>query len=912
MLCSTSQTKRHFESTVELRQAVLCKEDEYSEYEQSVLEEINALRRDPVAFASVVGSEATVGYPFVRDDPLPAQCSEMTLEQLRVYIEDFQQEQREVKESLQQIRKEWIESEAAMRERWGVEDLERAKKARRSGGVGRKQRFQLTKEEDYVVDRQRAAQELTDRYTQQSAEANSRLLHVERSCRWAIDGANLIIRCVKELQEVKAVPELAYSRSLTLAARDIGSECHQAPRMNLPPSNTPPLVTSTPPGNTVGAGEILRLPQSLARLSDEHSLSVLRSPILQPTFPEDCGHTTLRQNDSNRNNESGLADTLHPRREDDFDRAAASLLGSYMAFSEHPTPHTFSMREFTHESEHLAKAAMKACSHYGYYSGVIRGAQLCGAFAPRKMLIQMLLGMRASQFTVQAQNATRDASESLLFSSTKHTTTSPLLWANGRLFGGGWVRAIDGTVSVTILIATSFEELSVIHERHDFTLPQLHRILNGPSAVSLQAEPTRQAVVHIQSSLGVAVVEPVAHPILVSREQRVARVLVRADPSVADLTATVCCASEPVPSIPLLDHELLLVQHSRNNIQEVEILLDMEAAWHRWSGQPLLVHLFERDKSANVVGSFTSIGFVRVTTVQRASDRSLSLRHSTSLLSAGEKDAVVARMPPVLLHRRCEVPMEVKEESYGWPLVTMNFQELCATIIEPLRGTLIADGEMRHIAIQIPHVAYLQRSIENVQLLLAKESLFECAAGGSQQRMNEMITSTVVKLKAAEEELQKHEGPAQQELAQLQKSMAKKRGKEVARLKRQEEELLQRTVEMKHNVENLRQTLADAQEELVHLGREYTLRAKRQQNLRDEYERLSACANRMNPLHVEVVLVAEDAMLSALVKNIRLLPINASWTLYEGDVRLTQGFKGNAVLLVNGQETVRWEVRPGY
>ncbi|RNF02735.1 uncharacterized protein Tco025E_08333 [Trypanosoma conorhini] len=914
MLYSSPLPKRHFDSTAALRQAVLCRGDEYSEYERLILEEVNALRRDPVGFAAVVEAEATVGYPFVRDDPLPAQCSEMTLEQLRVYVEDFQRERREVKEALRQTRKEWSEAEAAMKERWGVEDVERAKKARRSGAAGRKQRSLPLREEDYVLDRQRAAQELTDRYTQQTREANARLLHLERSCKWAIDGANLIIKCVQELREVKAVPELAYSRSLTLAARDIGNESHQPPLVRALTPRTSLLAASSPQYNAAGNGDAPQLPQSQSIVSNEQGSPLHRSSSLVATPREEGGHTSFQQNESNHNNESGSADMLQPQREEDLDRANASLFESYMAFSENCTPLLFRPQEASGESEHLAKAAMRACSQYGYYSGVIRGLQLCGAFAPRKMVIQILLGARVSQFTVQAQNPTHDASDSTFFSTTKNASTTPLLWVNGRLFGGGWVRSLQGTVSATILVAASFEELSVIHERRDFTLPQLHRILNSPGAVSTEREPTRPAVVHIQSSLGVAVVEPVAHPILVGKEQRVARVLVQADPSVADLAATVCCVSEAIPTVPLLDRELLLVQRSRDNIQEVEILLDTQAAWHRWPGHPLLVHLFERDKNAATVGAFTNIGFVRVTPTQRAGDRFGALTQFTSLSTAGEKGAGVARTPPILAHRRCEGPREVKEEPHGWPLVTMHFQELCATVVEPLRGTLIADDEVQHVAIQVPEFEYLQHRLEHILLLLEKEqSFFEWeAASGSQQRMNELIAATMSKLKVAEEELREQEGPTQQELAQLQKSMVKKRGKEMARLKRQEEELLQRTAAMKQNVEDLRQTLADAQEDLVQLGREYTLRVKRQRNLRQEYERLSERANRAKPLPVEVVLVPEDATLTNVVRKVQLRPTNDACTLYEGDVRLTQGFKGNVVLFVNEQETVRWELRPGY
>ncbi|ESS66017.1 hypothetical protein TCDM_05507 [Trypanosoma cruzi Dm28c] len=910
---SETNPRHHFESATALRNAVLSKGDEYSEYERSILEEINELRRDPVAYSFVVESEATVGYPFVRDDPEPAECTEMTLEQLRVYIEDFRRERREVRDFLQHLQKEWADAESAMKERWSAEDVERSKKSKRGSATLRKQRVLVHKEEDYAGERQRAAQELTDHYTQQAREAKSKLTQLERSCRWAVDGANLIIKCAHELREANAVPELEYSRSLTLAARDVGKECHGAPAIGMQSPQSSLFSPLLPPSITTGDEDRIRFTQSPSTASTRQGSSVLRLSIVPSSPAEENRHAALPPKNSIRHDAGGVVDVLFTRREENGERAPTPLLKVGTNSLQNEPPHGFHSHDFSSECDCLAKLAMKACGKYGYYSAAIRGVRICGAFSPRKMLIQMLLGTRVPQFTVPAPTAPNDSCEPFTSSQTKQTKATPLLWANGRLLGIGWVRAINGTVSVTALVATSFEELSLIHERRDFTLPQLHRILNTSCSAYTRTEQIRPAVMHIQSLLGVQVVEPVAHPILVDKEQRVARLLVRADPNCVEVTATVSCVSEAIPSIPLLDRELLLVQRSRDDIEKVEILLDTQAAWHRWSGHPLLVHIFERDKTAHGVKSFKNIGFVRVIPLQRGGDWFMDSRQFTSPSSTREKDTAVVGVPPLLVHKRYVGPMEGQAESCGWPLVTVNFQELCATLIEPIRGKWIACGEMQHVAIQIPKVAYLEKSIKDVRVLLEKEqAFFEWeATSGSQERMNEVIKSKMATLKVAENELQEKEGPMQQELAQLQKNMVKKRGKEMAKLKRQEEELRQRMDDMKKNVEELRQSLSNAQEDLVQLGREYALRVKRQRNLRKEYERLRDRTDRTKPLIVEVVLVTDETTRSTVAENTRLQPTNNACTLYEGDVRLTLGFKGCALLLVNEQEVVRWEVRPG-
>ncbi|KEG09004.1 hypothetical protein DQ04_06011000 [Trypanosoma grayi] len=952
---SSTQPPRHFQrppqqfdNTAALRQAVMSKEDEYSNYEQAILLEINELRSDPVAYSSIVESEATVGYPFVRDDPLPDQCSEMTLEQLRVYIQDFRRERSEVKESLRRIRGEWVEAEAGMRERWTQEDTERAKKKR---GSSRKLRNSLLREEDFMVERQRIAQELNDRYTQRTKEAESKLLHLERSCRWAVDGANVIIKLVQQMREAHPVPTLQYSRGLTLAARDVGNECHRVPTTSAisasPPPPPPPTVTTSasPPPMAMAA---CQQPRQSVLLSSSSSPPPPMSPPRMPNASEDAllhlsrplsggsnggGHrpsqpTLSCEEDITNTNTISIATTDVTLHKKDISGRTTPLMDVFSLSTAASPTVMVTAHELTNEGEQLKRTTMKMCKRYGYYSGAVRGLQLCNAFPPRKTLIQMMLGLRVPHFTLLALNAVSDAPEASLCSSASRQSKSPLLWADGRLLGSGWVRAPDGVVSVTALVATSFEELRVIHDRHDFSLPQIHRILNSRHE-GLAREPNRPAVMHILSALEVCVIEPQAHPVFADRDQHVVRLVARADSHRVELTATVTLASEPVPVVPLLDRELLLVQRCRDDLEEVEVLLDIRAARHRWGNQPLFVYLFERDKSATVMGAFANIGFIRVTPMQRDSNGASHTKRLLSLMpphhhhnqqqqqqqQQGWGEAAVIRTPLVLASQWCEYPVEIKEEPFGWPLVSIDFQERCATIIEPLCGTLIALGDLQRIAIQIPHCAYLEVTIDNVRRLLEVENTYLESEdpSGSQQRLNKLIASSRVELRVAEESFNESADPIKQELAHVQKSMARRRGKELTKLKKQEDELQQRLNQLNDNVEELRKTLANAKEDLVLLGREYALRAKQRRQLRREYDRLCERADRTRPLRVEIILVTDDAAsVGAGAERTPLRPVNAANTLYEGTVRLLEGLRCRAVLLINDQEAVCWEVRPGY
>ncbi|ORC87160.1 uncharacterized protein TM35_000231310 [Trypanosoma theileri] len=1026
-------SQRVFTDTATLRQAVMSPADAYTRYERQLLDEVNALRCNPAAYADVVATAATVAYPFVRDDPTPARCSAMTLPQLRVYIADFRRERETVATAAARVRHEWEEAVAAQQLRWAHEDTERARRVKRGSvrrprggatansttanvsstssisiahtsptGGGGTSSAAAAKEEDFMREREREAQELQAQYTQKLRELESKGVQLERACKWAIEGANLIINCVKKLRKADAVPPLEYSRSLTLAARDVGNasrHVHSETETTTPSTPeeaiavTPAETGTTPPfstamstkqqqqqgqeqgggrgegekeqekqqeklpsslpalqGNrTSGEGEeVLLTDRSAANRSDSDGCisrqvlsQVLSTPACSLPPEEDRGSNFMRnesrktnsisksENNSNNNDMIGNLTVLNVSAKNADTSSSPPLIDVFDESTPGMGNYTTTVNEFKKEETLLKKTTMKVCSRYGYFSGALRGLQFCGAFNPRKTLVQMLLGLQVPQFVLVAPNSVPDVCKFLhSHSNATNQLDSPLLWDAGRLLGCGWVRSPDGVVSVTVLIATNFEELSLIHERRDFSLPQIHRILNSHN-VLLRKGLTSSAVVHVHSKLDVQVMEPVSHPIFVDRQQKMARLIVKADSNIVEITATVSAAAEPVPSVPMLDRELLLVQRRQDDLEEVEILLDIRAAWRRWSGQPLFVHLFERDKSAGGLGSFTNIGFIRVTptpqlggggggggasTMNHISSSSQKQKQQQQQQQQRLADTSVIRTSAQLSPQSCIPPIDVKEEIYGWPLVTSDFQERCATIIEPLAGTWIAIGNLQHIVIQIPNYEYLKTTIDNVRFLLEKEDRYATweERCGSEHHIKKMIESTTEELKTAEETLNANSGPIQQELAQLQKNMTRKRNKEMIRLKKQEDELRKRLKRMEDDVEELRQVLTDAQRDLVMLCREYTLHAKRRDNLEQEYKRLCDRADRTKPLRVEVRLIASGAESCMAAECTSLRPVNSVCTLYEGDVRVPRGFTGSALLLVNEQEAVQWEVRPGY
>ncbi|CBH09536.1 hypothetical protein, conserved [Trypanosoma brucei gambiense DAL972] len=919
----------NFTSTGELRRAVMSKEDEYSKFEREIVVEVNELRRDPARYADILREEATVGYPYVRADPKTQCCPEMTLEQLKVYIQDFKQEHNALEESIASLKKDWNDAQLDMRERWNHEDAERAKKLRRANI--RKRRGSSLIDDDYLDRRQRAIMRMSEEFKSQIKEAEERKRYVERSCMWATEGATLILNCAQWLMQAESVPLLEYSRSLTLAARDV-SNGHQSvlgvvaaaerPHGSPPKKGMRRVRASTestvkgsqvPTSTTCALSELSEHTNSMAKLSA--GLSGEGSSDSYKGSSE-CGT-------------DGDSDDME-RRQGHFN----SGRNSYPSLSLSQTGAQRmdqSLLALAEESESLKQTTVSVYGKYGHLSGALRGIQMCNAFTPRKMVLQMLLAQRLPEFLLLAPNVNAEAYEFPAGS-----IRNPLLWKDGRLLGCGWVRAPDGRVSLTLLLATNFEELSLIHEQRDFSLPQIHRIINSnnnnqngddsPQSQSRKKELlSGRVVVQLQSSLFVEVVEPTSHPIFADRNQHVVRVVVRACMCDVDISATATSTLDPVPMVPLLDKELILVQRRLDDLNEVEILLDVRSARMRWSSQPLLVHIFERPRGLGAVEPFRNVGCIRVTPTNQCSLVQPEQNYGSLVryqqhhhchqpgLHQVPTDGPVVRLPSALLQLRCACPIDQTEEPCGWPLIMNEFQQRGATLIEPLCGVWTTLNHTQRVAVRVPRNDHLRCAVDTISTHLYREerAMHQEQRESSQSQLKEQIRRAKEELAEAQEEEKEGIEILQQEIAALQKNMVRRRGKELANLKRQEDALQQKVNELRDRVSERQDAVSDAEEELVLVCRRSAARSRRLKMLRREYSRLRDLTDSSKYPRVEVALIADGYSTFVSSDVTRLDVVDDACTVFVGEVPLVRGFCGRAVLLVDGLEAVQWDVRPG-
>ncbi|KAH8617310.1 hypothetical protein ERJ75_000389900 [Trypanosoma vivax] len=166
----------------------------------------------------------------------------------------------------------------------------------------------------------------------------------------------------------------------------------------------------------------------------------------------------------------------------------------------------------------------------------------------------------------------------------------------------------------------------------------------------------------------------------------------------------------------------------------------------------------------------------------------------------------------------------------------------------------------QRVAIHIPRGDYMREHIEAVyyELLREQRHAEHERQSNSQDRAKASIKVREMELEEARRVERETADSLQQEIAQVQKSMVRRRGKELAKLKRLEDELQQQLGALRDRVAACHRALQAAEQQLALLGRDNAVRRKRCEQLQEECERLAARTERDTPLTVEVVLVAEE------------------------------------------------------
>lgn len=825
-------------TSASLRAAVMTSRDEFTFFEEELLNEINLLRQNPSAYAVLFEKVATVGYPYIRPDdlyfesdervtdpfhsrvaqgpsvqletnrssarnyrrtdhhntssagdddddssrgviqsapysakssspgtwgensgytpsldggddssrtsnilgtPTVAECgvTEMNLEQLRIFLARHQRHRVQLEKAVRQAIREWQTSDLAQHEAWASEDAQTVKKTRRS----RKKSGPALSPDEVMRYRAQAAEQLSHEYLSKLKSLMWRLCESRDTCSRAVEGANLILDCIRGLKEAKPVPPLRCSRGLKLAARDTGQFFHRDA------DETKRVLQA----HEAAMKWIFPSAMAAERRGTEPSVPT-------PTFDSRNASEAMRY------------------YEELFGCGPRDAFNTTVSLPQKPLQ---DLRDYIHS---LTDTVQKACDVYGYVSGEVRGVQLYGQGSARSLIMKVLLGVAVPVFGfrelrqagVTGLSTTRLSRESRFFSlpnlpsgrlqpgpelkadpddgtmsgaqfedsifyschqreekeltakenppkcplqwteikeahaggaggvrggglaeSTQSTTgfvfggtfnptteeasaalnteelgentsagkraalsarrLGPFLWRDAHLLGCGWQRVVpekavpnydnhnadfvipqdtseeDVLVCTTLVLASGYEELDLIERHKHMRLQEVRRIVRyeadqGPigrlednhgSVVLGDVRDKcrdRPAVVDLHSSLGVSLLYPTKHPVLIESGMKTAWLALRVDPLRVNIVASVTGEEEGKPVTPDLSSTQVLKMNSDRDFNVTLILVNVASAKTKCSGDgKVLIHIFELEKMGGVEQGWEHIGFVRLT-----------------------------------------------------------------------------------------------------------------------------------------------------------------------------------------------------------------------------------------------------------------------------------------------------------
>lgn len=450
-ITSTSSALDPFNSN-QLRGAITTSKDEYTAFEDELLEEINLLRRDPKSYAELLEEEATIGYPYICSDDLyfdsdekvvacgarivpvktpsvpepgtgkrdrthrnnsnntndddagmlsaPASAErriregsqahggrmtasestqsfvhkeiiitcgegpggrgmmtlkdvgicEMNVEQLRLFFMRHQKYRMQLEKTVRDLVHQWQLADQNQHDAWAAEDAQNVKKIKRGG---RKKSTTTSSSDEVSRQRTTLSEQLSLRYLEHLRTLMRMLFQSRDTCKRAMDGANLMLDCIRALREAQPVPQLRGSRGLKLAARDTGHFFHKDADM-------------------------------ISRAFSAHQFaidSVCPSRVTAAAFDGAAAGDGEGMPQFDARN---AADAIHY-----FEEMWTTGLSCPQA------ERTNDLRLYI---DSLANVTQQACSEYGYVSGEVRGVQLYGTGSPRAIVMKALLGVATPIF----------------------------------------------------------------------------------------------------------------------------------------------------------------------------------------------------------------------------------------------------------------------------------------------------------------------------------------------------------------------------------------------------------------------------------------------------------------------------------------------------------------------------------
>lgn len=277
---------------------------------------------------------------------------ELNVDQLRTFFLRHQRHRMLLEKAVKDLLHQWQAADQAQHDSWAAEDAQTSKKIKRGG---RKKSISNFSSDDLTRQRSNQADQLSYRYMEKLQGLMRSLCQSRDTCKRAMDGANLMLDCIRALKEAKPVGALRGSRGLKLAARDTGQHFHRDPQE---------IDRVFQAHNTAIEGVCARMRPSAAATRREEA----NFPLFDARSAADAMHY--------------FEDLWQPSS------------GRSSRYRVQPDS-AYHLQSYIHS---LADVTQKCCNEYGYVSGEVRGVQLYASGTPRMLVMKALLGVAVPIF----------------------------------------------------------------------------------------------------------------------------------------------------------------------------------------------------------------------------------------------------------------------------------------------------------------------------------------------------------------------------------------------------------------------------------------------------------------------------------------------------------------------------------
>jgi hypothetical protein len=343
-------------------------------------------------------------------------------------------------------------------------------------------------------------------------------------------------------------------------------------------------------------------------------------------------------------------------------------------------------------------------------------------------------------------------------------------------------------------------------------------------------------VVQLKGGYDVELISPISHPIECGNE---VAVLLRVGEDI-QICSTLLPDEQSPPAAPVAASGDIFQQFNIDGLFEVRALIPSKGLFR--------LHLFARHTASS---GFHHIGAVRINAAQ----------------------------------------WHVTNTSPGFPITTSNFDDRRCTLVGPMEGTLVCDA-VYTFDIVVPKSLYLKADIERITTSLESSNLPD------ERSSQAAIQGLEAEVAAAEVKYHESSTNLNSEIALLNASLAKKKGKDLERARAQIAELSEELKSVEADMLRSQARLAEAKskEELQRRARK---RAEAQKlRFAREKELFTSAADRSVPLSV---------LLSLEERRAEIPPADADFTHYVQKIRVPRG-SAPLSLFINGLAVVTWNV----